>query len=166
MQYFWAMPNKNTFEIPPIAKLLDEEVDCNKVWIDPFANKNKRATITNDLNLEFDTDFNLDALEFLKTFSDESIDGCLFDPPYSPRQVSECYKNVGKDVSYKDTSAAFWANLKKEIARIIKPKGKVISFAWNTGGVGKTLGFTKTRIMLVGHGGWHNDTIVTVEIKC
>jgi hypothetical protein len=29
------------------------------LWIDPFANKNKFATITNDLNTEFDTDYHL-----------------------------------------------------------------------------------------------------------
>ena len=36
------------------------------VWINPFANTNKFTTITNDLNPEYNTDYNLDALDFLK----------------------------------------------------------------------------------------------------
>ena len=73
----WSMPNKNTFDIHPIKEMLQEEVDANLLWIDPFANKNKIASITNDLNPEFNTDYHMDALEFLKTFDDCSIDGVL-----------------------------------------------------------------------------------------
>lgn len=77
----WAMPNKNTFDVLPIKKLISEEVNLKDFWIDPFANKNKIATVTNDLNLEYDTDFHLDALDFLKSFSDISVDGILYDKP-------------------------------------------------------------------------------------
>lgn len=42
------------------------EVDIGTLWIDPFANKNKIASITNDLNTEYDTDYHMDALDFLK----------------------------------------------------------------------------------------------------
>ena len=161
----WAMPNRNTFEILPIKNLISEEVSLEKLWIDPFANRNKIASITNDLNPEFDTDYHLDALDFLKLFDDASIDGVLYDPPYSPRQVSECYKNVGHNVTNETTRVSFWGNHKKEISRIVKPGGKVITFGWNSGGIGSKYGFKITRILLVPHGGWHNDTICTVEIK-
>ena len=162
----WAMPNKNTFSIKPIKQLLIEEVDNkSNLWIDPFANTNKWGNITNDLNPEYDTDYHLDALDFLKQFENESVDGVLFDPPFGPRQVSECYKGFGIPVTMQTTQASFYANIKKEIARIVKPEGKVISFGWNSGGIGKTNGFTITRILLVAHGGWHNDTICTVEMK-
>lgn len=158
------MPNKNTFDIAPIKQLILEEKH-NGIWIDPYANKNKIATITNDLNNKFDTDYNLDALEFLKLFKDSSVDGVLFDPPYSPRQISECYKNFGIEVSNKTTQSSFWSNQKKEISRIVKVGGKVITFGWNSGGIGKSYGFNITRILLVTHGGWHNDTICVVEEK-
>ena len=161
----WAMPNKNTFDIAPIKKMLGDEVDTDDLWIDPFANQNKIARITNDLNPIFDTDYHLDALDFLKIFSDCSVDGVLYDPPYSPRQISECYKGVGLEVSNKTTQASFWSNQKKEISRIIKVEGKVISFGWNSGGIGMKYGFEIERILLVAHGGWHNDTICTVERK-
>lgn len=165
IERIWAMPNKNTFDIKPIKKLIQEELDKDKLWIDPFANKNKFAKITNDLNPEYSTDYHLDALDFLKMFNDSSVDGILYDPPYSPRQVSECYKNFGLEVTMKTTQASFWTNHKKEIARILKKGGKVITFGWNSGGIGKTYGFKVERILLVPHGGWHNDTICVVEEK-
>ena len=77
----WAMPNKNTFEIKPIYELIMEE-KTKGLWIDPFANKNKIATVTNDLNKEFNTDYHLDALDFIKMFKTHSVDGVLYDPPY------------------------------------------------------------------------------------
>ena len=159
----WAMPNKNTFSIKPIAELIARHLAGKS--IDPFANSNKLATITNDLNTEFDTDYHLDALAFLKLFNDESIDTVLFDPPYSPRQISECYKAFDMAVNMQTTQASFWGNMKKEITRVVRRNGKVITCCWNSGGIGKTAGFKQLEILLVPHGGWHNDTIVTVEQK-
>ena len=160
----WAMPNKNTFEVKPIHDLIVDEM-TEGTWIDPFANRNKLATITNDLSQEFDTDYHLDALDFMKLFEDSSVDGVLYDPPYSPRQVSECYNNVGYNVTWDTTKASFWGNHKREISRIVKLGGKVITFGWNSGGIGHKYGFEITRILMVPHGGWHNDTICTVEVK-
>lgn len=160
----WAMPSSNTFDILPIRKLIEDELTAG-VWIDPFANKNKLASITNDLNPDYDTDYNLDALQFMKMFEAESIDGVLYDPPYSPRQVAECYHGIGMEVTSKTTRASFWGNQKKEISRIVKPGGKVISFGWNSGGIGRKYGFEISKILLVPHGGWHNDTICVVEVK-
>lgn len=119
----------------------------------------------NDLNLEYDTDYHLDALDFLKLFEDSSVDGVLYDPPYSPRQVRECYNDVGYTVTWDTTKASFWGNHKREISRIVKIGGKVITFGWNSGGIGYKYGFEIERILLVPHGGWHNDTICTVEVK-
>ena len=39
----------------------------------------------------------------------------------------------------------------------------MISCGCNSGGIGKTLGFKIEEILLVPHGGPHNDTIITVE---
>lgn len=164
IQRQWAMPNKNTFDIKPIKELIQSEL-TDGTWIDPFANQNKLATITNDLNPAYDTNYHMDALDFLKTFQNESVDGVLYDPPYSPRQVTECYQGVGMNVTSETTRASFWGNQKKEISRIVKPGGKVITFGWNSGGIGRKYGFEIVRILLVPHGGWHNDTICTVEVK-
>lgn len=159
----WEMPNHNTFYIKCIKQLI-EKYNHGKS-IDPFSNTNKIATITNDLNPDHKADHCMDAADFLKIFSDGDIDTVLFDPPYSPRQVSECYKNLNMSVNMQTTQASFWSNLKKEIGRIVKQNGVVITCGWNSGGIGKKYGFEIIEILMVAHGGWHNDTIVTVERK-
>jgi hypothetical protein len=160
----WAMPNKQTFDIKPIKELIERH-RIDGVTIDPFANKNRLASITNDLDPQYGCDFNLDAKDFLKQFEDSSVDMVYFDPPYSPRQVSECYKALGKTVNMETTQASFWSNMKDEIARIVKPGGIVLSFGWNSMGIGKTRRFEMVEVLLVPHGGAHNDTICVVERK-
>ena len=163
----WAMPSGRTFSIPPISDLIHRRLSDlrNGVIIDPFSNASKMATITNDINPEYETDYNLDAVDFLGGFSDRSVDAVLYDPPYSPRQVSECYKLLDRTVNMETTQSSFWAKVKKQIGRVVKPDGIVISCAWNSGGIGKSEGFKIIEVMLVPHGGAHNDTIVTVEKK-
>lgn len=159
----WAMPNSNTFDIKPIKAIIKKYIYGRSV--DPFANKNKLATITNDLDEQYDTDYHLDALDFLKQFDEESVDTILYDPPYSPRQVVECYKKLNKTVNMQTTQASYWSKHKEQIGRIVKPNGIVITCGWNSGGIGSKYGFDIIEILLVAHGGWHNDTIVTVERK-
>ncbi len=158
------MPNKNTFDIKPIRELIHKYIAGSTI-IDPFANKNKIATITNDIDPQFGTDYNMDAIDFLKIFADNSVDMVLYDPPFSPRQVSECYKRFGRTVNMQTTQASYWSAQKKEISRITKCGGIAITCGWNSGGIGKKYGFSIMEILLVPHGGWHNDTIVVVERK-
>ena len=87
------------------------------------------------------------------------------DPPYSLRQIKECYNGIGIQKLDKETTLYGFIKVKEIIARIIKPGGYVISFGWNSGGMGKKRGFEIIEILLVPHGGHHNDTIVTVEQK-
>jgi len=101
----------------------------------------------------------------LKLFSDNSINGVLFDPPYSVRQIKECYENIGVKKFIYETRSDFWSRLKDEIKRILKPEGICISFGWNSIGVGKQRGFEIIEILLIVHGGAHYDTIVTVDKK-
>lgn len=157
----WAMPNKWTFTIKPITKLLVEEV-TEGLWCDPFAGENgaKYAQVTNDLSSG-----GIDAVEFLKQQPDEHFDGVLLDPPYSLRQVSEHYKKAGIRVTGWHTSSGNTSALKNEASRITKKGGKVICFGWNSMGLGINRGFEMQRILLVPHGGSKNDTIVTVETK-
>lgn len=149
------MPNRWTFTIYPIRDLLKEEMGGG-VWIDPFAGKNSPANITNDL--EQPADFHLDALQFLRERDTESADGVLYDPPYS---ITQAVKYGKKEFG----SMKYWADCKNEIARIVKPGGKVICFGWSSNGIGKGRGFEMQRVLLVPHGGSKNDTIITVETK-
>ncbi len=167
----WAMPNSETFTIKPIRELIQKYIDENSKdyrWVDPFVRNSpfkEHMFMTNDLNPDFEADTHVDALMFLDVFKPYCVDGVLFDPPYSPRQVSECYQNVGRTVTMKDTQASFWGDLKKVIGSIVRKDGLVISCGWNSGGMGKSNGFEIIEVLLVPHGGWHNDTIVTVERK-
>lgn len=159
------MPNKNTFQIKPIKNLILKYLKPDMYSIDPFANKNRFAQICNDLDPKHKTQYCLDAIDFLKIHHDGIVDLILYDPPYSPRQVSECYKALGQTVNMQTTQASYWSNQKKEISRIVKSGGYVITCGWNSGGIGAKYGFEVVEILLVPHGGWHNDTIVTVERK-
>ena len=165
----WAMPNPNTFMIKPINEIIKKYgfADEPLTFVDPFCRNSpfKKFCVSNDLDPTIKADYNMDALDFLKMFDSESVHGVLLDPPYSPRQVAECYKKSGKTVNMETTQSSFWANIKKETARILTPSGVCITCGWNSGGIGKNLGMEIEEILLVAHGGWHNDTIVTVERK-
>ncbi len=159
------MPNHKTFNIKNISKLIGRYLTPDMTSIDPFANGSKLAKITNDLNPEYDTTYHLDAVEFLKQFEDNSVDFCFYDPPYSLRQVTEVYKSVGIPVTSEHTRSDWRTKHINEISRIVKQGGIAISFGWNSSGVGKVRGFEIVEILLVAHGGSHNDTICTVEVK-
>lgn len=168
----WAMPNKDTFSIKPINYLVSKYIEtkrdnCQHIFVDPFSGNSCFGHLckTNDLNPNIKADNHCDALEFLRSFKDNYVDLVLFDPPYSPRQVSESYKEFGKTVNMQTTQSSYWGNLKKEISRIVKKGGFCLTCGWNSGGIGKCNSFELIEILLVAHGGWHNDTIVTVERK-
>lgn len=163
----WAMPNHNTFCIKPIESLLKEETNRNEIGIDPFAGDYgyMYSTFTNDLNPNKKSLSHQEAQIFLESFMDNMADYVIFDPPYSPRQLKECYDNIDKKMGSETYRITTWSHWKDQIARIVKPEGKVISFGWNTNGMGKKRGFKIERILLVAHGSEHNDTIVTVEVK-
>ena len=148
MNRVWAMPNKRTFQIKPIKELLRKEFGDMTNVVDPFP-----------------FTYSKDALKYMNDFDDNTVERLVFDPPYSPRQLKECYDSIGQSLTQLDTSNHTWKVWKDEIARIVKPNGIVISFGWNTCGIGKTRGFKIIGILLVCHGGNHNDTIVTVEKK-
>ena len=162
----WAMPNKNTFTIKPIKELVEKYVVVSNVIVDPFANECEYGTITNDLNPEFDTDYHMDALEFLKLQADESADLVLYDPPYSITQAAECYHSFGKEkLEVNVANMKYWKLCKDNIARILKPNGICICCGWNTNGLGVNRGFEMQEVLIVSHGGSKNDTLVTVEKK-
>lgn len=164
----WAMPSRWTFTIKPIRELLRHEV-VDGLWCDPFAGMNSPAQVTNDLRPNMPTTFHMPALDFLKSQPSQHFDGVLYDPPYSPHQVKECYESIDLDVEGRDKMwdgrTTFWSSTMDEVARILKLGGKLICFGWSSMGGSTSRGFEMQRILLVPHGGRKNDTIVTVERK-
>lgn len=168
----FAMPSHETFSIKPISELLDFWTSPqmlgtdSPIIVDPFARNSMRGTLRNDLNPSTKAQYHMEAREWLATLPDISAHVVLFDPPYSPRQISECYQNVGRKCSTEDTqSPRLYKSVKDELTRILMPLGVAICCGWNTMGLGLTRGFQMQSVLLVTHGGAHNDTLVTVESK-
>lgn len=162
----WAMPNADTFSVKPIGEFVQRYLAASKISIDPFARNKRWATHTNDLNPDTTAEHHMDAEEFLKMLACNSTqaDLVIFDPPYSPRQISECYKSVGREVGMKGTqSALLYQRVRDAIPAVLSSGGIVLSFGWNSVGMGKRHGFEQIEIMLCCHGGAHNDTICLAE---
>lgn len=162
----WAMPDANTFSIKPIRDLIARWL-VGGTWVDPFSRHSPFAhrCVTNDLNTACAADHHLEALDFLALFQPETVDGILFDPPYSPRQISECYQAAGREVHTQDTQSSFYGDRKDAAARLVRRGGVVLCFGWNSNGFGVGRGFDLVEVLNVAHGGAHNDTICTVEVK-
>ena len=61
----WAMPNKWTFNIAPIMKLVQTYARDGRGWADPFAGHSTFAEYRNDLNPLLEQPSQREALEFL-----------------------------------------------------------------------------------------------------
>lgn len=172
IEHVFSMPNKNTFKMHNINQMLQKETEKG-IWIDPFANSSNWAHIKNELNKEYLTEFHLDALEFLKGVKTESIDGAIFDPPYSLEQIKRSYKKIGlsiQNIQFKSNSELieYHNEVKREISRVLKYNGKVICFGWTHIGVGGVVEDTQyfiNELRIIKHGGMHYDTLITIEIK-
>jgi hypothetical protein len=108
----FAMPNADTFSIPPIAELVTTFTARATVSVDPFARNCTDCTYTNDLNPDTKAQQHLDAEQFLLQLHAQNVkaDLGIFDPPYSPRQISECYKSIGLKVATEETQNAPFAS--------------------------------------------------------
>ena len=162
----WAMPNSDTFSVLPIGEMVKRYLATAKVSCDPFARNKRWATHTNDLNPTTKAEHHMDAEKFLLMLAGRGVkpDLIIFDPPYSPRQISECYKSVGLEVGMKETqSALLYQRVRDAIMTVVTEGAIVLSFGWNSVGMGKRHSFEQIEIMLCCHGGAHNDTICLAE---
>ena len=162
----WAMPSPDTFSIAPIAALLDRWLKGKNRIVDPFARNSLRAHFSNDLNPETAAEYHMEAVEYLDFLLGRGVkaDAILIDPPYSPRQISECYKSVGRTVGIEETqNARLYKGVKDAAHRLAGQGTIVICCGWNSAGMDKSR-YKKQEILLVAHGGAHNDTIVTVDL--
>lgn len=162
----WAMPCADTLSIKPIDDLARKYI--NGVSVDPFARDCRLANYTNDINPETKASAHMWADEFLELLIREGVkaDSAIFDPPYSARQVKEVYADHGRQFFQADSqNHGRWTKERDLLAKLIVAGGYVLSFGWNSAGMGKKRGFEKVEILLVNHGSAHNDTICLVERK-
>lgn len=160
------MPNKWTFLIKPVRELLDKYQVGNE-WCDPFAGFYSPAEIQNDLNPESPAQYHLDAIDFvqLPEIKNRTWKGWLFDPPYSLTQVGRAYQDFGIKGWNKKNPTGAYPQVKDVIGQTTEINGIVISFGWNTVGMGKKRGFEKIDGLCLEHGGNRNNTLVIVERK-
>lgn len=164
----FAMPSAETFSVKPIGEFVRRYLGAATVSVDPFARNRDWATYTNDINPSTSAQSHQDAEDFLKGLAAKNInaDLVLFDPPYSPRQISEHYRAAGLEVGQADTqSARLYKRVRDAIDPLVRPGGIVLSFGWQSVGMGINRGYSLIETMLVAHGGAHNDTICIAEIK-
>jgi hypothetical protein len=164
----FAMPSAETFGIRPIGEFVKRYLAESKISVDPFARNRDWATHTNDINRNTTASAHMDAEEFLIYLAERRViaDLALFDPPYSPRQVSEHYKAAGREVTAEDTqNGRLYKRVRDAIHQIVRPGGIVLSFGWQSMGMGVGRGYIPLEILLVPHGGGHNDTICLAERK-
>lgn len=151
------------FDNPHIRKILDREVDNmmrrtngEGLAVDPFARASFTNSIenfvTNDLNPEFPTHYNLEFKDFAKRMRFEvdnldqrPIDLVFFDPPYSLRQLKDHYDGIGKDLELWQTHN-MWKEGKDHLAKIMPVGSRVVSLGWTTSGWGAKRGFEKVAV--------------------
>lgn len=164
----FAMPNSETFTVRPIGDFVRKYLAAGQVSVDPFARNKTWFTHTNDLNPATKAQHHMDAEAFLVMLAADGVkaDLGIFDPPYSPRQISECYAAVGLKADAQATqNGRLYRRVRDALDAIIKPGGVVLSFGWQSAGMGKARGYEIIEIALVNHGGAHNDTICMAERK-
>lgn len=161
------MPTPDTFDCPPIAAFVKKYIRQSNKSLDLFARNKHWATITNDLNSKTNAMFHYDSAVFMKAVVKARIkfDLVLFDPPYSPRQIKECYDGIGLTMGGKEALRTNWKIERDLIEKALTENGVVLSFGWNTVGMGKKRGFVIKEILLVCHGASHNDTICMAETR-
>lgn len=155
----WAMPTRWTFSMPPVAEFLARHLAGAATIVDPFCGESKIATHRNDLGRGGE-----DAELWTRQLYATGIraDAVLFDPPYSPRQIAECYKGIGRVPTTADTqNGNLYKRARAALSDILKPDGIALSFGWQSSGFGRD--WDTLEILLVQHGGAHNDTICVAQ---
>jgi hypothetical protein len=150
--------NPYTFTAPKTRAWVEAQCagkDVLNLFAGPTRLEGCRET-TNDLNLEFNTDFQMDALRCVRLFCEGHLDFdvILLDPPYSYRKSMELYQGH-KNSRFKKTLDV--------LPTILRPNGIVITFGHHSIVMGKKRGFALREICLISPGGAQHDTIVTVE---
>lgn len=156
--YLTQSPRKYTFEMPKLKKWT--ETNCKGKVLNLFAGKTKLNVNETrvDLNKDMLADYYMDAYAFVKMAKEKGwkYDTIIFDPPYNLRKSREKYFGVYTSELRK---------IKTLLPEIMNDGAIIISYGYDTTGMGKKRGFAKTGICMVNHSGDHNDTLCLIEQK-
>jgi len=156
--YLSQGPRKYTFEMPKLKQWT--EINCVGSVLNLFAGKTLLSVNETrvDLNKEMPADHHMDAYEFVKMAKENGweYNTIVFDPPYNLRKSREKYMGIYTSELRK---------IKTLLPDILIEGGIIISYGYDTTGMGKKRGFEKIGICIVNHAGDHNDTLCLIERK-
>lgn len=157
--YLKQPPKRYTFEMPSLYKWTVRH--CRGRVLNLFAGKVRMDGCDEtrvDLNEDMPADYHMDAYEFVLMAKSEGweYDTVIFDPPYNLRKSREKYKGVYTSQLRK---------IKTELPNIVSDNGCVISYGYDTTGLGRGRGFELIHVCVVNHSGDHNDTLCIIERK-
>lgn len=165
----FAFPSVDTFEVQPIRSLVQKYLKPGMVSIDPFARNSTLATWTNDLNPNTCAQHHVKANVFLQMLKAQGVkaDIILFDPPYSHEQAKRVYGHFGVDAfTMRDAQiVGRWHEEKCLCHDLLIPGGFFLHFGWHTNAMVKNGEYEILEILIVAHGGAHNDTLCMVQRK-
>jgi hypothetical protein len=156
--------NKETHRIQAVENLYRKYWTKSKAVgrvIDPFARNCPWAgEYTNDIAIDSDANYNMDALDFLKRMEIEKKTFVLgiLDPPFSPRQANEAYGGDGANLYASDSPRL--RRIERQLGRIIVPGGYILKFGYNSNP--PVQDWDLVEIKLLCFGGVVNDWILSV----
>ena len=147
-----------TFEDPDIKQWVESHLEGRVLNL--FAGKTKlnhvEEIIRVDINEDRDADYHFDALHVRDHFDARSFDTVILDPPFSEIQSRKHYEGE---------HAGKFKHIRDQVAELVRPGGKTITFGYHSTGLATTRGFEKQEIALINHGGRFPDTVGTVDEK-
>jgi hypothetical protein len=88
------------------------------------------------------------------------FDLIISDPPYTYFQSTRTYGGEKKKRHQMITP------IKEMYDALLVPGGDIISFGFNSTGLGKERGYVKKLLLIINSGSGHNDIAITEETKC
>ena len=143
--------------VEPFEVSLDGDDWYLECAIDPFARNDTTAyPHTNDINPNTAAVHHVDALEFLKSYENETFEIGLLDPPFSDRMSKDKY---GTANLYAADSQKM-RKIELQLGNLIKHNGVIIKFGYNSSRPHP--GFECEDVEIWNLGACRNDIIVSV----
>ena len=153
--YLTQPPARYTFEMPQLKAWVEQW--CRGQTLNLFGGKIRLKIdeeISNDIDTTMPTIHHMDAMQLVDSWTGPPFDTIVLDPPYNLRKAREKYNGrfIGSFTKIKD-----------HLIPIMAERARVISLGYDTVGMSRRRGFHKIAIVVVCHGGDHNDTLGVVE---
>lgn len=161
-------PEVPLFERKQMASLL-KTYFREGLFIDPFCGSPVAANnlTTNDIDPTIKADSHKEALDFLREIPTSSVDGVIYNPPYSPKRIKEFLRKGGyKESSMKQYTKDFHKKRKDEVSRILRKGGIVLSVSGSSLGMTKERGFSLKEVLYLYYAEEsYFETVITIDQK-